>query len=103
MNKQEAFALARKYKNLLQEAKIPVTACIVFGSVARSDMHEESDIDIAVVGKPFRGDRIQEMHIVRKIRQPLGYKLQPIWFYPEHLEDPYSTLAQEIRKDGIEV
>lgn len=66
-------------------------------------MHDESDVDIAVVGTSFKGDRLQEMHAIRKFRYPISYKLQPIWFYPEHMEDKYSTLAQEIKKDGIEV
>ena len=103
MQQKEALALAKKYKELLQEAKIPVTALIVFGSVARNDMHDQSDIDIAVVGTSFRGDRLEEMNDIRKLRLSLGYQLQPIWFYPEHLEDRYSTLAQEIKKDGIAV
>ena len=103
MNQKEAFALAKKFKQLLQEANIPVSALIVFGSAARNEMHEQSDVDVAVIGTSFKGDRFQEMHEIRKLRRPLGYKIQPIWFYPEHLEDKYSTLAMEIKKDGIPV
>ena len=103
MQQKEALELARKFKILLQEAHIPFTALIVFGSAARNEMHEQSDVDVAVIGKPFREDRMQEMHDIRKLRRPLGYKLQPIWFYPEHLENKYSTLAMEIKKDGIRV
>ena len=100
---QEALQLARQYKQALEKAGIPFTKFIVFGSVARNEMHEQSDIDIAVVGMPFSEDRFEEMHTVRMLRLPLSYKLQPIWFYPEHLEDKYSTLAMEIKKDGISV
>ncbi len=103
MTREEALSLARKYKKLLQDAHIPMSAFIVFGSVARNEMHEQSDVDIAVVGTSFKGDRFEEMHDIRKLRYPISYKLQPIWFYPEHLEDKYSTLAQEIARDGIEV
>jgi len=101
MTQEEAFELARRYKQLLQGAGIPLSAFIVFGSVARNEMHDQSDVDIAVVGTSFKGDRFQEMHDIRKLRYPISYKLQPIWFYPEHLEDKYSTLAMEIKKDGI--
>lgn len=100
---EQALQLAATYKRSLQEAGIPFTKFIVFGSVARNSMHEQSDIDIAVVGTSFKGDRMQEMHEIRRLRRPLGYQLQPIWFYSEHLEDKYSTLAQEIKKDGIPV
>ena len=101
MKQKEALQLAGKYKRLLQEANIPVQSLIVFGSVARDKMHDQSDIDIAVVGASFKGDRMEEMHEIRKLRRSLSYKLQPIWFYPKHLEDKYSTLAMEIKKDGI--
>jgi len=103
MRQQDALKLARQYKMLLQEAHIPVAMIIVFGSAARDEMHEQSDVDVAVVGASFRGDRMQEMHDIRKLRRSLGYKLQPIWFYPEHLENKYSTLAREIKRDGIVV
>lgn len=103
MKRNDALQLARKYKELLQEAHVPVTALIVFGSAARDEMHEHSDVDIAVIGKPYKGNRMEEMHDIRTLRRPLGYKLQPIWFYAEHLENKYSTLAMEIKKDGIPV
>ena len=103
MNQEMAFALAKKYKHSLSEAKIPFLSVIVFGSAARNQMHENSDVDIAVIGKPFRGDRFEEMTEIRMLRHPISFKLQPIWFYPEHLEDKYSTLAMEIKKDGIPV
>lgn len=103
MKQKEAFQLAREYKRILKKAQIPFMSMIIFGSVARNEMHEQSDIDIAVIGMPFKGDRMEEMHHIRKFRGPISYKLQPIWFYPEHLEDKYSTLAMEIKKDGIAV
>ncbi len=101
MTQEEALILARRYKLSLEEASIPMSAFIVFGSVARNEMHDQSDVDIAVVGTSFKGDRLQEMSDIRKLRYPISYRLQPIWFYPEDLEDKYSTLASEIRKDGI--
>lgn len=66
-------------------------------------MHEQSDIDIAVVGRPYKGNRMDEQYTLSHIRRGISYHIQPIWFYPEHLENKYSTLAQEIRKDGVVV
>ena len=103
MKQKEALQLARQYKKILQEANIPFKTLILFGSAARDEMHEQSDIDIAVVGISFKGNRMEEMHDIRKLRRSLSYKLQPIWFYSRHLDDKYSTLAQEIKKDGIAV
>lgn len=66
-------------------------------------MHDHSDIDIAVIGRPYKGDRMSEQHALSRIRRGVSYKIQPIWFYPEHLADKYSTVAMEIKKDGIPV
>src|SRR3989338_7300890 len=101
MNKEEALQTAGRFKQALQAEGVPFDAVIVFGSAARDNMHEQSDIDIVVGGRPYKGNLMDEQHALSRIRRGVSYKIQPIWFYPRHLEDKYSTLAQEIRKDGI--
>ena len=103
MNREEALQTAARFKKALLDEKIPFEEVIVFGSAARDTMHEQSDIDIAVVGRSYKGNRMDEQHALSRIRRGISYKIQPIWFYPEHLEDKYSTLAMEIKKDGIPV
>ena len=95
--------MASRFKQALQAAEVPFDSVIIFGSAARNSMHEQSDIDIAVVGRPYKGNRMDEQHALSRIRRGISYKIQPLWFYPRHLEDKYSTLAQEIKKDGIPV
>ena len=94
---------AKRFKQALQAAGVPFDSMIVFGSAARDSMHDQSDIDIAVVGRPYQGNRMDEQHVLSRLRQTVSYKIQPIWFYRKHLDDAYSTLAQEIKKDGIQV
>jgi predicted nucleotidyltransferase len=103
MNKKDALQMAHAFKNALLAAGVPFDEVIVFGSAARDGMHGQSDIDIAVVGRPYKANRMEEQHALSYIRRGISYKIQPIWFYPEHLKDRYSTLAQEIRKDGVVV
>lgn len=97
MKQQEALLLAREYKSLLLKRKIPVRSVIVFGSAARGTMHEQSDIDIAVIGTAFLGSRHEEAIAVRKARWPISMKIHPIWLPPDYLENRFSTLAHEIR------
>ncbi|MBU0459141.1 nucleotidyltransferase domain-containing protein [Patescibacteria group bacterium] len=103
MKRADALKTAGRFKKALNEAGVPFHSVIVFGSVARNTMHEQSDIDIAVIGIPYKGDRMDEQFALSRIRRGVSYKIQPIWFYPEHLENKYSTLAMEIKKDGIEI
>lgn len=103
MIRDDALILARKYKKILLESGIPVDSVIVFGSFARGESHEESDVDIAVIGKPFLDSRHEEAIAVRKARWPLSMKIHPIWMYEDYLDNKFSTLADEIRSDGVEV
>lgn len=103
MSREEALQTANQFKQALSAAGVPFVSVIVFGSAARNSMHEQSDIDIAVVGRPFKSNRMDEQHALSRIRRKVSYDIEPIWFYPEDLEDKYSTLAAEIRKDGIAV
>ena len=103
MTKDEGLLLAKQFKSALQEAKIPFQSMIVFGSVARDNVNEHSDVDIAVIGASFIGNRSDEAVAVRRVRRPISYKIQPIWIYPEQLENDWSGLAREIKKDGIEI
>lgn len=103
MTKEEALSLANSYKQALLKNSIPFTSVILFGSCARNDSSADSDIDIAVIGKSFLSSRQEEAVAVRKARWPVSMKIHPVWMHAEHLEDIYSSLSQEIKKDGIEI
>jgi predicted nucleotidyltransferase len=103
MKREEALQTAYAYKQALQAAGIPIVSVIIFGSVARNTMHDQSDIDIAVIGNPYKENRMEEQYALSKLRRGISYRIQPIWLYPEHLDNTYSTLAQEIHKDGLVV
>ena len=103
MNKDDALSLARAYKQLLQKDGIPVQSVILFGSCARGEATPESDIDLAVIGTSFLASRQEEAVAVRKTRWPLSMKIHPVWMHAGFLENTFSTLAQEIKKDGVEV
>ena len=103
MNREEVMQTAGRFKKALEAEGVPFDEVIIFGSAARNTMHGQSDIDIAVVGRPYKESRMEEQHALSRIRREISYKIQPLWFYPEHLNDRYSTLAEEIRRDGVVV
>lgn len=103
MKKQHALALAKQFREALENANIPFESVILFGSYARGDATEHSDIDLAVIGPAFLDTRTSEMIAVRKLRRPISYKLSPLWFRKGYLDNKYSTLAGEILKEGLMV
>ncbi len=80
MAKKRVLEAVRYLEQCLGEAGIKVSKTILFGSQARGEAGEESDIDVAVVSKDFRhtdifgrADVIGQAHwkVVRKYRIPM--------------------------------
>lgn len=103
MNQSDAIALARKLRERARAEGAPVVRIILYGSFAHGNPHAWSDIDLAVVTRPFRGSRAEERRLVWHIGQSLSSRVEALSFRPEDLENRYSPLAQEIRTSGIEV
>ena len=49
MDKREIITSIKKYISFLKENKLPVQRVYVFGSYAKGNMHDDSDIDLAIV------------------------------------------------------
>jgi len=56
MSKPEIMTLAKEYAELVRKNVDNEAQVYLFGSAARGDMHQNSDIDIAVVSKTFDSD-----------------------------------------------
>ena len=85
----------------LRKRNIRVNKAFLFGSYAKGNSREDSDIDIAVFSSQFGKDRTSEMMFLRRIALSIDSHIEPIPFSPSDLDEKYSTLIQEIRKHGI--
>lgn len=84
-------AIIRRYLKALEEDNIHVSQAILFGSRAREEGDEWSDIDIAIVSESFEGDRLSDRARIRKITLSVSSDLSPIPFRPEDFaqNDPF--------------
>ena len=86
---------------VVREAAPDVEAVIVFGSVARSEAHADSDIDLAVVAPETWGGRAD---LQEQVRARLGNACDVLHLTPDDLtrapEDREPVVA-EILRDGI--
>lgn len=98
-----AINVTQKFVDYLKEIGIPVEKTLVFGSHAKGTSNLYSDIDVCVVSTTFGKDNYDETVDLRKKALKIDTRLEPVAFSPEDLNDPYSTLASEIRKYGIVV
>ena len=93
-------AIIDKYISLLKENKISVKDAYLFGSYAKGNSHEWSDIDIAIISDSFEGKRIKDRDKIRRLTLSVSSSLEVLPFNPKDfsLENP---LAREIIETGI--
>ncbi len=80
------------YLQALSLNNIPIKQAILFGSYARGDYHELSDIDIALVSDIFVGNIIDDKDKIRKITLSVSSEIEVIPFSPDdfNLQNPFA-------------
>ncbi|HZV47780.1 MAG TPA: nucleotidyltransferase domain-containing protein, partial [Thermodesulfovibrionales bacterium] len=77
-----AVEAVRRYIQELQRNNIPIQGAVIFGSYAKGDPKEESDIDIALVSTAFTGDRFEDRRKIVPFRRKIDNRIEPIPFRP---------------------
>lgn len=103
MTREEGMALARKFKEILLEQNLPITDVLLFGSVARNEAHDQSDIDVAIICEPFLPTKHKENTMFRKTRRSIDLRIEPVCLHPKDLDNKFFTLAKEVQDNGIAV
>lgn len=82
--------------------RYPDARAILFGSYARGDVHEKSDVDIIVIAdfKQRFVDRIGELLDLA----PKGLRLEPLAYTPQEFKQMHGRdFFRTIRREGIEL
>jgi predicted nucleotidyltransferase len=93
-------ALAEAYIETLTR-RLPVSAAVVVGSVARGDFNVWSDVDVVIVS-PALPDRIPERAALLAASAPA--RVQPVGFRPEEFATAWrkaNPLAREATTTGV--
>lgn len=104
MNKnRQPIDIVKQFVLEVKKNGIPVSRAYLFGSYAKGNPKEWSDIDVCVISPPFANDRIDEMVRLNTIGSKVDLRIEAIPFRTEDLDDPYDTLSSEVRKYGIKI
>ncbi|MBG0860099.1 MAG: nucleotidyltransferase domain-containing protein, partial [Bacteroidales bacterium] len=76
MDKSEAIIKVRQYKLLLRKCFNFDTVCL-FGSYARDNFSEDSDIDVAVIVSNISGDFFSVNPLLWKLRRQIDDRIEP--------------------------
>jgi uncharacterized protein len=81
-----------------------IKKAFLYGSQARGEANEESDIDVLLVSPIFDEDKHKYTSIIWLASSRVDYKIEPyIVGEKKFLEDDYSPLLETVRQEGIEI
>lgn len=101
--KERGLQIARKLRQRLKEEGVPIIDVMLFGSLVNGKPHEWSDVDIAVVYRPFKEEIMQERRAIRRLQEDHDVPVDVLCFRPEDLENKLWGVAQEVKKHGMSV
>jgi len=90
------------YLHALYNNNIPIKEAILFGSYARGNYQEWSDIDIALVSEIFEGNRIADKDKIRTITLSVSSALEVTPFSPYDFT-VHNPFVKEILQTGIKL
>ncbi|MCK4798771.1 MAG: nucleotidyltransferase domain-containing protein [Spirochaetes bacterium] len=96
MDKKKVIEKLKEYVNLIN-SKFVLNMVILYGSYAKGNWKEESDIDIAVVVDKIKGDFLTLEATLYKLRRKIDDRIEPILL--EKNEDK-SGFLEDILKYG---
>jgi predicted nucleotidyltransferase len=103
MRRAEGLRIARRFRAALLARGYPGHRVLVFGSVARDEATEDSDLDVAVVCDRFAPTRQDENIAMRRLCWDIDTRIEPFSLHADDFEKPYFALPQEVEREGIEV
>jgi len=104
MAQSEVIELVRKYCVSLTAFGIPVTKAFLYGSWARNEANDDSDIDVMVVLSIF--DEHNDLLKAKAWRatESFDLRIEPYTVsLKKFLDDDVSPLLQVVKKEGIEI
>lgn len=94
--------IAQVYIQQLEQANIPVSTAYLFGSFAKGNFHNGSDIDIAIISEKFKRQWDKHEQLLWSVRRNVDVRIEPIG-YSKHDFNAYDPLIQQIKATGIKL
>lgn len=104
MFQQDAIKIVRKYVDNLNKAGFPIMKAYLYGSYARNEANENSDIDVLLVSEIFdtEDDKILSEPWSPKYRT--DFRIEPIAIGKKvFFSDDESIILETVKKEGIEI
>jgi len=97
MDKSEVISIVSKYKVLVSK-HFDIENLILFGSYAKGNQKDDSDIDVAIVVNSISQDFFSYAPLLWKLRREIDDRIEPILIEKNNDE---SGFLKEILKTGL--
>jgi len=97
MDQTEAIEKLKIYKNRLSQ-HMSFDKMILFGSYARGNQRQDSDVDVAIIVDEIDGDFFSTRPLLWRIRREVDDRIEPVLLETKHDESGFVT---EVVKNGI--
>lgn len=104
MAKKTIIVLLQKFLQHLSKEGILVERAFLYGSYARGEESEDSDIDVMVISEIFDKNDDQTIGKTWRISRSIDVRIEPYTVGKKRfLNDKISPLLQYVKKEGIEI
>ena len=94
--------IIKKYLLEIEKNNIRLDSAYLFGSYAKGNYNDWSDIDIALISNSFSGNRFLDKEKIRKIKTKVDFNISP---FPIKTSDfsADNMFINEILKDAVKI
>lgn len=103
MSRVAAKKIVQRYASALKKARYPFSAVYLFGSYAKGNAREWSDIDVAIVSDALGKNRNKKRFLLWDLRMDIDTRIEPHGFTRQEFKNSADPFAYEIKKTGIRI
>ena len=92
----------KDYHTLVKQSNFPmkIDKVFLFGSYAKGNPHDDSDIDVALVVNDWQGNYFDVIPPIWRLREKVDCRIEPHVIVPQ---EDYAGFLNEIQNTGIEI
>lgn len=98
IRKRQIDKIAREFTELVKN-EMDVKMAYLYGSYAKGNFHDDSDIDIAIVSNDFTGDPVDDTMRLMRIRRKVDKRIEPRAFLVSEFNEG-NPFVKEIIETG---
>jgi uncharacterized protein len=103
MSQTDVINITKKYLNNLSRMGIPIYKAYLYGSYARNEATEESDIDVLIISDDYNSFDLKKKSLAWAATDGIDLRIEPYTIGTNRLLSDDSFILNQALKEGIEI